>query len=201
MFTVRREREQRSSRTSVKAAILTESSLKMTVYKIAARDCKRILSTILRNNRAQWTTKVYTERLRPLSPLYTIFEKKDTVIASYTPFRIPRLELCIPFNCCKCTVFQIWIDHKTRAFSRLFHHHKMHLLALMASHFTDRNDYPPYPFIYFNKRNPYPFMVFHTPEAWNKYPFRAEPPRIGHYREYPPGCEQSPRLLPPFSFT
>ena len=24
-------------------------------------------------------------------------------------------------------------------------------------------------------------------EAWKGYPFRAEPPRIGHYREYPPG--------------
>ena len=25
---------------------------------------------------------------------------------------------------------------------------------------------------------------FHIPEAWKRYPFRAEPPHIGHYREY-----------------
>ena len=29
-------------------------------------------------------------------------------------------------------------------------------------------------------------LPFHIPEAWKRYPFRAEPPRIGHYREYPP---------------
>ena len=29
-------------------------------------------------------------------------------------------------------------------------------------------------------------LPFYIPEAWKRYPFRAEPPRIGHYREYPP---------------
>ena len=29
-------------------------------------------------------------------------------------------------------------------------------------------------------------LPFHIPEAWKRYPFRAEPSRIGHYREYPP---------------
>ena len=33
----------------------------------------------------------------------------------------PSLELCIPLNCCKCTVFDIWISHKTKKFWRLFH--------------------------------------------------------------------------------
>ena len=27
---------------------------------------------------------------------------------------------------------------------------------------------------------------FHLPEAWKKYPFWEEPPRIGHHSEYPP---------------
>ena len=31
---------------------------------------------------------------------------------------------------------------------------------------------------------------FHIPEAWKRYPFRAEPPHIGHYREY-----LSPRIV------
>ena len=30
-------------------------------------------------------------------------------------------------------------------------------------------------------------LPFYIPEAWKRYPFRAEPPRVGHYREYPPG--------------
>ena len=107
---------------------------------MAARNCKRMFSTIVRNNRGLWTTKVYTERLRPLSPLYTIFEKKGTVVPLLPK---PRLELCVSFNCRKCAVFQIWINHKNRAFSRLFHCRKMHLLALMG-HFTDRTatDFP-----------------------------------------------------------
>ena len=29
-------------------------------------------------------------------------------------------------------------------------------------------------------------LPFHISEAWKRYPLRAEPPRIGHYREYPP---------------
>jgi len=29
-------------------------------------------------------------------------------------------------------------------------------------------------------------LSFHIPEAWKRYPFRAEPPRIGHHREFPP---------------
>ena len=27
-------------------------------------------------------------------------------------------------------------------------------------------------------------LLFHIPEAWKRYPFRAEPPRMGHYRKY-----------------
>ena len=27
-------------------------------------------------------------------------------------------------------------------------------------------------------------LPFHIPEAWKWYPFRAEPPRIGHFKEY-----------------
>ena len=45
------------------------------------------------------------------------------------------------------------------------------------------NDRFPYPFIYLNLWNPFPLFI---PEAWKRYPFRAEPPCIGHYREYPP---------------
>ena len=30
-------------------------------------------------------------------------------------------------------------------------------------------------------------LPFHIPEAWKRYPFRAEPLCIGHYRRYQPG--------------
>ena len=62
------------------------------------------------------------------------------------PFHIRSLELFIPFNFCKCTV----INHKTRMFSRLFHSHKMNLLAL-SGFFTEQNDRFPFPLIYFNQ--------------------------------------------------
>ena len=29
-------------------------------------------------------------------------------------------------------------------------------------------------------------LPFHIPETWKRCPLRAEPPRTGHYREYPP---------------
>ena len=55
-----------------------------------------------------------TGRLRPevqlLAFLYTIFDIfVYLILKNGSPFRIPSLELCIPFNCCKCT--------------RLFHSH------------------------------------------------------------------------------
>ena len=89
------------------------------------------------------------------------------------PFHIPCLALCIPFNCCKCTVFSIGINHKSRTFSRLspfgpFHGPKwqislpFYILQLVKS------------------------LHFHVPEAWEWYPFGAEPLCIGHQREYPP---------------
>ena len=52
------------------------------------------------------------------------------------------------FNRCKCTVFQITINHILERFPT-FSSHKIHLLALLGS-FTDLNDRFPYPSINFN---------------------------------------------------
>ena len=94
--------------------------------------------------------KCYAGRLlpevQPLNLLGTIFLKK------WYPFHIPCSEF-YPFNYRKCTVLKVWINHKTRMFSRLFHSHKMHLLALLGL-FTDQNDIFPYPSIYFVKSLP-----------------------------------------------
>ena len=69
-------------------------------------------------------------------------------IEKWYPFHIPIVELCIFLNCRKRT-FKISINHKTRTLFRLFHNHKMHLLAPLGL-FADRNDRFPYLFIYFN---------------------------------------------------
>ena len=96
------------------------------------------------------------------------------------PFHMPCLELCIPFNCCKCPVLNISQNQE------VFHCPKiMHLLANRPG--IDRNDTFPYPFIYFNSWNP--CILMHIPEAWQRSPFRAEPPRIGPYRTSSPGGE------------
>ena len=64
----------------------------------------------------------------------------------------------------------LWINNKTRTFSRLFHCHKMHLLAL----FRDQKDRFFYLFIYFNGEMP----TFSFNWSLKRYPFRAGPPRI-----------------------
>ena len=73
-------------------------------------------------------------------------------------FHIPSFELCIHLNSCKCTVFKIWINHKTRTFFPLLHRHKMHLSALLGF-YTNWKDIFSYPFIYIiNWWNPHPFI-------------------------------------------
>ena len=89
-----------------------------------------------------WSSAVRSSSL----PFY-IFLLKEKVPLDYTvpsidkwyPFQIPSLELCITFSCYKCTVFKLWINQKTRKLSRLFHSHKILLLALLGP-FTDQND-------------------------------------------------------------
>ena len=64
-----------------------------------------------------YSTKFYTRKcspeVQPLTLLYTIFDRKGTpfvylpLTKGIYPFHMPSLERCIPFNCCKCTVFRI----------------------------------------------------------------------------------------------
>ena len=93
------------------------------------------------------------------------------------------LEGCSTFNCCKCTIFWIWIDHYTRKFSCLFHNYTMRPLALLGP-FTDHNDRFPTPFKYFKYWSPYLF-IFLKPEK--KFPFPMGRPRMGQNREYTSG--------------
>ena len=54
-------------------------------------------------------------------------------------------------------------------FSAIFY-----LLALLGLFFFPT-------FLNTSTSEPLPFL----PEAWERYPFRVEPPRFGRYREYP----------------
>ena len=96
--------------------------------------------------------------------IYTIFAQKKylfriTSIDKWYYFTyLFRTMHPFDFNCCKYTVSKIWINHKTRTFSWLFHCHKIDLLAL----FMHQNNRFPYPFIYFNLWNVYPFIFSYT---------------------------------------
>ena len=41
--------------------------------------------------------------LTPYTFIYHFWQKRH-------PFRIPSVELCITFNCCRCSLFQTWIN-------------------------------------------------------------------------------------------
>ena len=107
----------------------------------------------------RYSTFVYTGRLRTEVPtphpfIYHFSRKRYPFrmpsIDKWHPFHITSLELCIPFNFCNCTVFQIEINHRKRTVqSRLFKAIKCIFLALLGP-FTDPNDRFAHPFIYFN---------------------------------------------------
>ena len=67
-----------------------------------------------------------SQRCLTSCPLYTIFDREDQYpfcipsVDKLYPFHIPCLELCIPLNCCKYTVFKILINHTTRSFHHFF---------------------------------------------------------------------------------
>lgn len=68
----------------------------------------------------------------------------------------------------------MWRNHKSRTLSSLFHDHKIHLLAVGP---------------FYRAEISLPFYVleraFHIAKAWKMYPFRAEPSRVGYYRDSP----------------
>ena len=123
-------------------------------------------------NPGGYSTNVYTKRLRPevqpLTLLYTIFHEKSTAFVYLLSWQMVPLSHTLfrtlqPFNCCKCTVFGIGMLAPFGSF-----HSPKWQISL--------------PFYIIQRVKSLPF---HIPEAWKRYPFRAEPPSIGHHREYP----------------
>ena len=107
-------------------------------------------------------------------------------IDKWYPFQKPNLELCVTFSCCKCTVFKLWINRKTRKLSRLFHSHKILLLALLGL-FTDQNDTD---FSTLSCTSTIeilnPFIHLKSGKGTH-FAIRTELPRIGHCRGFPLG--------------
>ena len=107
-------------------------------------------------------------------------------INNWYSFHIPTLELCIPYNCYKCTFFKkIWMNHKTRTF---------YSQPLNASVSSCVSPFGPFyrpkwkislPFHKFQQVKSLPFHKPLKPEAWKRYHFRAQPPPVGHNRAYP----------------
>ena len=83
------------------------------------------------------------------------------------------------FNCCKCIVFSMGINHKNITFSRLYKAIKLICSALSQTEMTDFSTLS-----YTTLTSKIPTLSY----TWSlkEIPLRAEPPRIGHYREYPP---------------
>ena len=95
-----------------------------------------------------YTTHFYTGRLssevQHLTLLYTICDRRGTPFVYQSndkkyPFHIPSLERWCSFNCCKCTVFSIWIN-VTKPGSSLSLSHPWNASVTLFGPFRDRND-------------------------------------------------------------
>ena len=103
------------------------------------------------------------------------------------PFHTPCLELCIPLNYCTCTVFKIWINHKTRPFTQLFSQPCKASVVLFGIFYQPKWQFSlPLHILQQVKSHP-----SHTLKAWKWYPFRVEPLPKGHFREYPRGFKSA----------
>ena len=106
----------------------------------------------------------------------------EKVPLSYTchrkwyPFHIPTERLLLNLSLQKPPKMLGWISHWVRLF-------KIFWMSLLIPKWQFSQ-----PFSIFQLVKSLPF---YTPPAWTGYPFRAEPPRVVHYREYPPGLLMS----------
>ena len=106
-------------------------------------------------------------------------------VGNGTPFTC--LELCIPLNCCKSTVFKIWINHKTRPFTQLFSQPCNAFVSTFWAFLPTEMTVS----LSFHILQQVKSQPSHILKAWKWYPFWVEPLRIGHFREYPSGFKSA----------
>ena len=130
--------------------------------------------------------------VQPLTPLYTIFHEKGT------PFIYLPLTNGTPFTylAWKFASLLTAVDEPSFKQETITNIERFLNFTKPSNSFvnpvTDPNERFPYPFVYFNERNPYRF-IYLKPEKGT--PFLAEPPLIGHDREYPPPPSPTPVLV------
>ena len=96
------------------------------------------------------------------------------------PFHIPSLELCIAFTAVMALSLKCrWINHKTRKFSQPQNAWPF-CTRFLPTEMTDL------PTLSYTSTSEIPTLSYPWPEAWERYPFRAEPLRVDHYREHLP---------------
>ena len=111
-----------------------------------------------------------------------------TSIDKWYPFHIPSSKFGIPFNCFKCTVLKIFINHTSRTFSGLYQRWNTSVSPLEPFYQTKWHISQPFHTLQLEiSRLPFRYL---KPEK--SKPFREEHRRIGRYMEYPP--------LPPWEF-
>ena len=121
-------------------------------------------------------------RSNPL-PFYIPFWQKRypfyiPLIEKRYPFHIPTLEQCTfslsPWN-------EVNEQYYGKISSITRRNVKQTISVIFSVHIVKRPIFLPFYIPQLVKSLP-----FYIPEAWKRHPFRAEPPRIGRYREYPP---------------
>ena len=103
--------------------------------------------------------EIFQGRFNLVYPWCTIFDRKGILSYIFYWQMVPLLHTssqhCIPFNCCKCTVFYIRKNHKSNHKVFLPFSHPKDVLTKVGP-FTDRNDRLPYPLIHFKYWDPPP---------------------------------------------
>jgi len=110
----------------------------------------------------------FCPEVRPLSFLYTIFGRKGTPFV-YLPLTNGTPFLYLPNKESSC--------HFHAGFNKL---KKCSHRYVCSKYFKWQISLP------FHVLRLVKFLPFHIPEAWKRYPFRADPPCIVLYRDYPP---------------
>ena len=136
-----------------------------------------------------YSTNLFASRSNPLPFYIPFFTKKLPLripsIDKWHLIHIPCLELCISFQCYKCTVFWIGINHTNRTF-----------LDFIKPQNSSVSPFRPFQRPKWQISLPYILQLmkslpFHMPQVWKRYPFWGEPPCIGHHRESPLPPEKS----------
>ena len=136
--------------------------------------------------RGAYLTKFNTGRLRPeiqpLTLLYTILAEKVPLLYTFYWEKVPLSHTYFR----NCTSFlsphnEVNKQYYGKISNIIRRNAKQTTSVIYSLHAVKRPISLPFYIPQLVKSLP-----FYIPEAWKRYPFRAEPPRIGQYREYPP---------------